>query len=183
MIQYILLGFLNYQPMTGYELKRNLDHSTGHFWHAYHSQIYTTLRQMEKDGVVTSQFTQGEGQPDRRTYTITEKGQSELQTWLDRPMIETSPIKEELLVRLFFSGARPKDSVIAELTVQRDLHQRKLAEYRSMISALECNPPQVGDLRFDREAIFWAATLKLGMRYEEAYIAWLNETLQTVSAL
>lgn len=183
MIQYILLGFLNYQPMTGYDLKRMLDHSTGHFWHAYHSQIYTTLRQMEKDGLVTSQFTQGEGAPDRRAYTITEKGQAELMGWLSHPMTETSPVKEELLVRLFFSGARPKDSVLAELTLQRDLHQRKLAEYRSMITAMECDPPQAGDPRFARETIFWLATLKLGLRYEESYIEWLIETIQAIEAL
>ena len=48
MIKFILLGFLNYQQMTGYELKQFMDESIAHFWHAYHSQIYTSLRQMEK---------------------------------------------------------------------------------------------------------------------------------------
>ena len=49
MIKYILLGLLNYQPMTGYDLKQTIDHSVSHFWHAYHSQIYTQLRQMEAE--------------------------------------------------------------------------------------------------------------------------------------
>jgi len=54
MLKYILLEFLNYRPMTGCDLKKWIDQSTAHFWHAYHSQIYTTLRKMEADGLVQS---------------------------------------------------------------------------------------------------------------------------------
>ena len=44
MLKYVLLGFLNYTPMTGYELKQFMDESTANFWHAKQSQIYTTLK-------------------------------------------------------------------------------------------------------------------------------------------
>lgn len=183
MIQYILLGFLNYQPMTGYDLKRALDHSTGHFWHAYHSQIYTTLRQMEKDGLVTSQFVMGEGQPDRRTYTIAEQGRAQLTEWLSHPLTETSSIKEDLLVRLFFSGQRSNESILAELTVQREIHQQKLAEYRKMRVEMEEVAKNLPIPSLRRDSVFWMATLKMGMRYEEAYLEWLNETIHTVQGL
>ena len=183
MIQYILLGFLNYQPMTGYDLKRMLDHSTGHFWHAYHSQIYTTLRQMEKDGLVTSEFMQGEGQPDRRTYTITEEGRGMLTAWLSRPLTESTSIKEELLVRMFFSGQRSNESILAELTVQREIHQQKLAEYRKMQVEMEEDAKNLPLPSLQRDSVFWMSTLKMGLRYEEAYLDWLNEMIQTVRAL
>ncbi|MBN1370936.1 MAG: PadR family transcriptional regulator [Anaerolineaceae bacterium] len=183
MIQYILLGFLNYQPMTGYDLKRALDHSTGHFWHAYHSQIYTTLRQMEKDGLVTSQFVMGEGQPDRRTYTITEQGREMLSVWLSRPLTEAVSVKEELLVRLFFSGQRSNESILAELTVQREIHQQKLAEYRKMQQEMEEQAKCLPLPSLQRDSVFWMATLKMGMRYEQAYLDWLSETIQTVQSL
>ena len=44
MLKYVLLGFLNYAPQTGYELKQAIDKSTSFFWHAKQSQIYTTLK-------------------------------------------------------------------------------------------------------------------------------------------
>jgi PadR family transcriptional regulator AphA len=84
MIKFILLGFLNYQPMTGYDLKQTIDETSAHFWHAYHSQIYTTLRKMEEDGLVTSQFVQEDNAPDRRIYTITASGKKAVKAWLDK---------------------------------------------------------------------------------------------------
>ena len=48
MLKFTLLGFLNYTPMTGYELEGWVNASTGNFWHAELSQIYKTLKQLEK---------------------------------------------------------------------------------------------------------------------------------------
>jgi DNA-binding PadR family transcriptional regulator len=180
MIKFILLGFLNYQPMTGYDLKQSIDHSTAHFWHAHHSQIYTTLRQMEKDGLVTSQFVFEEGQPNRRVYTVTEAGRSELKTWLDESLLEKTAIKEDLLVRMFFSGQRDTAKVIMELKLQRELHQQQLEIYHTLhiIDNEEQAHPQL-----KRDANFWRATLDMGIRYEKVYIEWLDDTIRMVENL
>jgi PadR family transcriptional regulator, phenolic acid-responsive transcriptional regulator len=182
MIKYILLGFLNYQPMTGYELKQTIDQSTAHFWHAYHSQIYTSLRQMEAEGLVTSEMKREEGRPEQRIYTITPAGQQALKAWLDQTMTEASPIKEELLVRLFFSAQRDAQQVLTELRLQRELHQDKLAAYQAIAentaaSTVESHPA----LKRDQE--FWRLTLELGLRYEETYIGWLRDAIHTIEAL
>ena len=52
MLKYALLGFLHYGPMSGYELKRRMDNSITHFWHAKLSQIYTTLKDLQAGGLV-----------------------------------------------------------------------------------------------------------------------------------
>jgi PadR family transcriptional regulator, regulatory protein AphA len=182
MIEYILLGCLNYGPATGYDLKQMIDHSTAHFWHAHHSQIYTTLRQMESDGLVRSEFIQSEGQPNRRVYTLLEPGQQALQAWLERPMTETTAIKEELLVRMFFSARRDPQKVLAELSLQRDLHKQQLAAYRSSVQKnIESSEHSAPEL--SRDAVFWQSTLNMGMLYEEMYIAWIDETMRTIEAL
>jgi len=176
MIKYILLGFLNYQPMTGYDLKQTLDHSVSHFWHAYHSQIYTTLRQMEAEGLVVSEFVYAESQPDRRVYSLTDAGRAEFNAWLEQSLTEMSPIKEELAVRLFFSARRDPKSVLAELYLQRELHQKKLNEYRIMTKdAIEKNAILAPQLAQD--AVFWRLTLNMGIGYEEMYLDWLNKTI------
>lgn len=180
MIKYILLGFLHYQPMTGYDLKQAIDHSTAHFWHAHHSQIYTILRQMEQAGLVTSQFFYEEGQPNRRVYTITEAGNAELKSWLDQPMLEMPALKEDFLVRVFFSGQREPDKIKTELKLQLELHQQKLETYHAIVD-IEENEKQHPQLK--RDAAFWRATLEMGIRYEEMYIGWLKDTLRMVENL
>lgn len=182
MIKYILLGFLNYQPMTGYDLKQTLDHSVSHFWHAYHSQIYTTLRQMESDGWVVSEFFYAESQPDRRVYSLTDAGRAEFNGWLEQSLTEMSPIKEELLVRLFFSARRDKKSILAELYLQRELHQKKLNEYHGYTGdMIDKNVKTIPQLQSD--AVFWRMTLNLGIHYEEMYVEWLNQTIQEIEGL
>jgi PadR family transcriptional regulator, regulatory protein AphA len=179
MIKYILMGFLNYQPMTGYDLKQTLDHSVSHFWHAHHSQIYTTLRQMEADGLVVSEFIYTEGQPDRRVYSLTDAGRAEFNLWLDQSLTEMSPIKEELMVRLFFSARRDKKSVLAELFLQRELHQKKMKGYQDLTAhMIEKNVEAVPQL--ESEAVFWRMTLNMGISFEEMYLAWLNQTIQEI---
>ncbi len=181
MIKFILLGFLNYQPMTGYDLKQTIDETSAHFWHAYHSQIYTTLRKMEEDGLVTSQFVQEDSAPDRRIYTITASGKKAVRAWLDKTLTEMSPIKEELLVRLFFSAQRDPQDVLAELRLQRELHREKAAAYQAIGAHISAQAPKRRGL--ERDEKFWRLTLDMGMRYEAMYLAWLDHSIQTIETL
>jgi PadR family transcriptional regulator, regulatory protein AphA len=182
MIKFILLGFLNYQPMTGYELKQTIDQSTAHFWHAYHSQIYTTLRQLEENGLVTSQMLPGEGSPDRRLYTIQPAGQQALKDWLGTTQTEASPIKEELLVRLFFSAQRDPQDVLTELRLQRELHQKRLDAYQAIVAAMPKHEVHAHP-SLQRDQHFWQLTLDMGMRFEITYIAWLEDSIRKIEAL
>jgi PadR family transcriptional regulator AphA len=182
MIRYILLGFLNYGQMTGYELKQYMDQSTGHFWHAHHSQIYTTLRQMEEEGLVTSQYIKGESQPDRRVYTIAQAGKDALKAWLDQTMTETTSVKEELLVRLFFSAQRDPQQVLTELRLQLELHKAKLEAYHVIAREMTADH-QHGYPPMERDQHFWRLTLELGIRYEEVYNAWLQASIKEIETL
>ncbi|MEM8720819.1 MAG: PadR family transcriptional regulator [Cyanobacteria bacterium P01_G01_bin.39] len=185
MLKYILLGFLNYQPMTGYDLKRVIDCSTGHFWHAYHSQIYTTLRRMEEDSLVTSTIDDSDEKRERRIYEITNQGQSQLKKWLGKSLTELPPSKDSLLVRLFFSGSRSTEEVINELRFQRQLHQQQLEAYQRIKPEAEesqCRSEN-NDISFDREAEFWRMTLDLGLDYERMYLQWLDRTIAKIESL
>ncbi len=184
MLKYILLGFLNYQPMTGYDLKRSIDNSTGHFWHAYHSQIYTTLRKMEQDGLVTSVIDDNDEKLERRIYEITEQGQSELKQWLGKSLTQLPPSKDSLLVRLFFSGLRSPQEVLNELKFQRQLHQQQLETYQQIEPEADPQSELEGSsIDFDREAKFWRMTLEFGLAYEKMYLNWLDETIARIESL
>ena len=194
MLKYILLGFLNYQPMTGYDLKRLIDSSTGHFWHAYHSQIYTTLRKMEQDGLLTSVIDDSDEKLERRIYQITNLGQSKLKQWLGKSLTQLPASKDSLLVRLFFSGLRSPGEVLNELKFQRQLHQQQLEVYQQIKTDEHTAPspvnseftrqtPQADYIDFECEAKFWHMTLEFGLSYEKMYLNWLNETIAKIESL
>ena len=182
MLKYILLGFLNYHPMSGYDLKSMMDNSTSHFWHAYHSQIYTTLRKLEEDGLLSSEEIESEeAKLNRRVYTLTDAGRKEFADWQRQVMTDISPVKEDLLVRLFFSGSRNKQETLGELALQRQLHGQKLDLYHNIASGhliplIENNPT------IAVEARYWLMTLEFGKRYEQMYLAWLDECISQIEA-
>lgn len=181
MLKYALLGFLNYGPQTGYDLENWINHSTGNFWQARLSQIYTTLKKMEEDGAVVSHIEPQEGRPDRRVYTITDAGRADLEQWVAQPEVKRPPAKDELLLKLFFARPAGKDTILMMLRLQRNVHQQQLDRYRheaaqSIAKTVEYRP------EFAEEAIMWEATRQFGVRYEEMYIQWIDDTIAAISA-
>ncbi len=180
-LQYALLGFLNYQPMTGYELKQFMDVSTANFWHAKQSQIYATLKKMAKMGLVESHIEAQNGRPDRRVYTITEEGRADMQNWLARPVTELQPKKELLLLKLFFSAGLDKAAILTQLHLQRKLHQQQAEQFKhetkAVIQQFAANMPQLA-----KDALLWDATRRFGELYEETAVRWLDETIAMIES-
>ena len=52
-LKYAILGLLNRQPMTGYDIGKEFNYELSEFWHAKHSQIYTELKRLHDEGLVT----------------------------------------------------------------------------------------------------------------------------------
>ena len=176
MLEYALLGFLNYRPMTGYELKQNMDGSTSHFWTAKLSQIYTTLKSLEEKGWVRSSVQAQAERPDKRVYTITSEGNISLQKWLAEPLTEVTSHKNTLLLKLFFAAQTDKETILALLHLQKTLHERQAEFYRTksrdlIQSILQRSP------KLEKDGMFWETTRRFGELYEEMNVKWLDETI------
>lgn len=179
MLKYVLLGSLHYRPLTGYQLKQFVDTSATHFWHAQTSQIYRTLHQLEADGLIASELQAQDDLPDRRIYRITVAGEEDLRAWLAEPMTEIAPTKDALLIRLFFSAQLDRETVLTQLRLQRALHVKQWTLYRTeIVGHIEAGAARYPHLR--RDALLWDATRRNGELAEEAYIRWLDETIQTI---
>jgi DNA-binding PadR family transcriptional regulator len=182
MLKYALLGFLHYRSLSGYDLKRLMDASTTHFWHADLSQIYKTLKSLESEGAITSRIEAQEERPDRRVYSITERGRDDLRAWLNRPLTETTPLKETLLLKVFFGAGGDLEKLRMQLQLQRDLHQQQLQHYQSQtLTDIEENAAFIGATPTD--ALLWDTTRRAGVLYEEMYIRWLDETIARIEKL
>lgn len=81
-LDHILLGLLR-QPASGYELKRVFDEGIGHFWAAELSQIYPTLKRLEKRRLLRARKAASQRGPGKRIYQTTAVGQAALRDWLE----------------------------------------------------------------------------------------------------
>ncbi len=77
----ILLLMLREWSSYGYELMEKMATFGLNAMNA--GTFYRTLRQMEKDGMVSSSWDTSEGGPARRMYSITEAGEAYLKYWTE----------------------------------------------------------------------------------------------------
>lgn len=179
MLKYVLLGFLSYQPMSGYDLATWMEASTDNFWHAKLSQIYTTLKKLEKEGFVVSEIEPQEGRPDRRVYTITDSGQADFNQWLQTALVEMPVKKDELLVKVFFGFPAGKEALLTQLRLQLDLHRRKLTQYQeetpATVANVVANLPAIAE-----HTKYWDLTRQFGEAYEALYVQWLENVIETI---
>ena len=77
----ILLLMLRQWSSYGYELMEKM--STFGLAAMNPGSFYRTLRQMEKDGMVSSSWDTSEGGPARRMYSITDAGEAYLNYWAE----------------------------------------------------------------------------------------------------
>ena len=122
-----LLGLLDREPGHGYELKRDYDAYFGRGRPLPFGQVYATLARLARDGkAIAGQAEPGAG-PDRKRYTITEAGRSEVEAWLAEPIPAEPHLQTDLFVKVVLSLmlGRPAEEY---LDAQRAAHLRRMRE-------------------------------------------------------
>jgi DNA-binding PadR family transcriptional regulator len=122
-----LLGLLEREPRHGYDLKRDYDTYFGRGKPLPFGQVYATLSRLARDGkVVISDVEPGDG-PERKRYVITDRGATEVETWLTEP-VEPEPHLQTVLfakVVLALMLGRPAEQY---LDTQRAAHLKRMRE-------------------------------------------------------
>jgi PadR family transcriptional regulator, regulatory protein AphA len=127
---YVILGMLRRGPLTGYEIKAAVDRSVRFFWAASYGQIYPELKQLAEAGLVKGESAP-QGERKRTVYKLTAAGRKELARWLEKPP-ETFELRDEGLLKLFFSGAATPGSAATALAAKRRYHEQKLEQLRAL---------------------------------------------------
>ncbi|MBU3158100.1 PadR family transcriptional regulator, partial [Clostridium estertheticum] len=52
-LKYIILGLLEKQELTGYDIKKIFEDEIGEFWRSNHSQIYPELRKLQEQKLIS----------------------------------------------------------------------------------------------------------------------------------
>jgi DNA-binding PadR family transcriptional regulator len=166
----VLLGLLEIEPMSGYDLGVVIRASVGHIWNESYGQIYPNLKKLAADGFVTSKTERQKGKPDRRIYSVTKKGQERLARWL---AVEPQPeiARNELLLKLFFGAQVPAEILIGfvERMVEREgavLKELTRLEHEDIAQSQQYPG-----------APYWKMAARFGQLELKAHLRWAEETL------
>lgn len=174
-LDHAILGFLNYGPRTGYDLKKVFDSSVRHFWPAQQSQIYRTLARLAECGFVDVEVQPQGTRPSRKVYSLTPSGRSELQEWLVASHPE-QPGRAPFLIQVFFAGMGSDEEAVAFLRAKADEARQALAYYEA--AAAE---PSDEAVRIPiRDQFFWYLTLDYGMQSLRFTLGWLEDAIARV---
>ncbi len=177
-LPHTILGFLSLEPMTGYDLKKLMDNSTQFFWHAQLSQIYPTLKQLERQGLVQAETMPQVGKPDKKIFTITKAGRAALAAWLSEPLDQTPPTKSPVLLKLFFLGALDKADILAQMRCQLEAQRARLKRYQLETSRYIRQARRSAG--FTQQAVLWELIRQYGALQTQTSIQWLEQALRVV---
>jgi PadR family transcriptional regulator, regulatory protein AphA len=144
---------------TGYDIKQLVDKSTRHFWAASYGQIYPELRRLEEQGLVRGQ-SEPRGGRARTVYELTPAGQAALTGWLETAGDPVFEVRDEGMLKLFFSDVGTPEQRIENLRAMRDSHRRTLAQLEAL------------DAKSDHMPTGPHLTLELGIGLHKWIVEW-----------
>jgi PadR family transcriptional regulator AphA len=101
---FLLLGMVALGPMSGYDIKQMADGSTRHFWQISYGQIYPELKALERAGMVQGAEA-ARGSRQRTLHQLTDTGTEALTDWISDPTVSPVELRDEMLLKLFFSDS------------------------------------------------------------------------------
>jgi DNA-binding PadR family transcriptional regulator len=120
-ISHTLLGLLEAGPRHGYDLKRTYDERFGQDRPLHYGQVYSTLSRLLKNGLVEVTGVESGDGPDRKRYTITEAGVTDVETWLRTPEKPVAYLQNTLYTKVVLALLSGRDAADV-LDIQRAEH-------------------------------------------------------------
>jgi PadR family transcriptional regulator, regulatory protein AphA len=127
----VILGMIALGQRTGYDIKQLVDKSTNNFWAASYGQIYPELKRLEEQGLVTGRAEPTGSRP-RMVYDLTDAGRKALSDWLESATAKMFEVRDEGMLRLFFSDFVSPERRLEIVREMRAWHEGTLARLESL---------------------------------------------------
>ena len=166
LLRYAILGLLDGQELHGYRIKTVFEDRIGPAWSLNFGQIYQTLKDLRRRGLVDARFDHGEGHIGRWVYSVTPKGRRALETWLKRFPRRPQPLRDEIFIRLLVLDHKQLGPSLEQVERQAHVyreHLTALSSYRRTLEPLHSEERLLNSLAVDA-ALFHA----------EAHLRWLE---------
>lgn len=104
----VLLGLIGQKPLNAYEIIKVLHNMDVKWWFAIgDSTVYSTLKSLEKKKLVTGAVEKAGNMPERTVYSLTPKGEWELQDTLRNSILQFDYDTNIFSIAAFFLDAFP----------------------------------------------------------------------------
>jgi PadR family transcriptional regulator AphA len=178
-VDHIILGLLR-RPMSGYDIKYHFDHMINHFWAAEQSQIYRSLKTLEREGFLTCAVEPSEKGPTRKVYSVTPAGRAHLTQWLQaEPLF--NDVRNAHVAQLCFMGQLndPQQS-LAFIRRLKEKQTETLAALKAVDQTARQSNPQYPD-ELPWEDYHFALTLNLGITMVQAGLDWYEQVIKNIT--
>lgn len=166
-IDYVILGLLSHEDLTGYEIKKRMDTSLKYFWGASYGSIYPALSDLVDRGLADKRDG-AENKRNKIIYSITEEGRNYLKEWLQIPA-ERDELRYETLLKLFFGNEGGKLQAISHINEFQKKIEGELPYLLGAAETLRENMDVDGTHRY------YLLTVEFGIKAYRAYLEWCEE--------
>lgn len=169
-IKHAILGFLSWRPMSGYDLKKAFGEVDFVPWAGSNNQIYNSLLELQRDGLVSFEVLQPERGPARKLYTISAAGTGELDRWLAAG-VQLPEWQNAFMLQLAWAdrlGAGELDALLAD-------YERRVAVQLAMVREAG-RRTRIEPGRTLRERFLWERIAANRAGFFERELAWVRET-------
>lgn len=123
MLEFIILGTLYTNTLTGYDIRKCIDSGIGMFYRASYGSIYPLLVRLFGKGYVICS-NEADGKREKKKYSITESGREAFIHWLKEDDKDSNSI-ETFMARVFYYDKLPSDIAYDKI----GKYEEKLIDY------------------------------------------------------
>jgi DNA-binding PadR family transcriptional regulator len=169
--QFVILGLLTIEPLSGYDIKKFIDKSISHFWSESNGQLYPALNQLVQKNLIVLEERQQTGKKVSHLYSITDDGRAALKKWLDEAAEKKSTHRDEELLKLFFGKNSSSKTSIDLLRKRASRVQEKLKKYQEIRD-------EIKKYSHSPHHRFWSLNVNNGIYHAEVELRWCQESIQ-----
>jgi DNA-binding PadR family transcriptional regulator len=172
-LKYALLGIIDTgnRPVSGYDIKKAFESTMQFYWNATYTQIYSTLRRLHEEELLSMEVIAQDNRPNKKVYQITEAGREELRQWIAKPL-ELQKVRNEMLVQITLADRLDSETVIEML-------EAYILKVEERLAVLQSGDVQsiLGRARTERERFFWGVSLGKGVLTYQRELEWADGVL------
>lgn len=171
--RYVILGLLQEEDLSGYELKKIIDINMAFFWQESYGQIYPELAHMKEEGLIdfADTDTADKAKHEKVKYKLTPEGIKALEHWMEAEN-EKDTIRSEFLLKMYFSTDQKVSKMRKHILQFQAQAQQKLYIFRIFEQELKKDL----DMHNNHRQIL--CVLDLGIRQAQLYADWSAEMLE-----
>lgn len=167
-----ILGLLSWRPASGYDLKRIISESDIFYWSGNNNQIYKSLLELQKEGLVTYQIQLQESLPAKKIYSITAQGLAALrQSLLAAP--ELPELHKSFLIQLAWAEMLAGEEILTLL----GKYAAEITNRLRMVQIQAARPERSPD-RSPRERYLWQRIAENLIAAYQTELDWVRQTQQ-----